>query len=64
MPGKKPKERQRYMLRVNDTLVEVTRQKRRDFQWLCLWKRCGKRASYVRQIYSGFGALLGKGISY
>lgn len=25
MPGKKPKERQRYMLRVNDTLVEVTR---------------------------------------
>lgn len=24
MPGKKPKERQRYMLRVNDTLVEVT----------------------------------------
>ena len=35
-----------------------------DFQWLCLWKRCGKRASYVRQIYSGFGALLGKGISY
>ena len=26
MPGKKPKERQHYMLRVNDTLVEVTRQ--------------------------------------
>ena len=25
MPGKKPKERQRYMMRVNDTLVEVTR---------------------------------------
>ena len=25
MPGKKPKERQRYMLRVNDTLMEVTR---------------------------------------
>ena len=25
MPGKKPKERQHYMLRVNDTLVEVTR---------------------------------------
>ena len=26
MPGKKPKERQRYMLRINDTLVEVTRE--------------------------------------
>ena len=25
MPGKKPKERQRYMLRINDTFVEVTR---------------------------------------
>ena len=24
MPGKKPKERQHYMLRVNDTLVEVS----------------------------------------
>ena len=27
MPGKKPKERQRYMLRINDTLVEVTRER-------------------------------------
>ena len=26
MPGKKPKERQRYMLRIKDTLVEVTRE--------------------------------------
>lgn len=26
MPGKKPKERQRYMLRINDTLVEVARE--------------------------------------
>ena len=25
MPGKKQKERQRYMLRVNETLIEVTR---------------------------------------
>ena len=32
MPGKKPKERQRYMLRVNDTLVEVTRAAWRNYR--------------------------------
>ena len=38
MPGKKPKERQRYMLRVNDTLVEVTR------AVYLAWYQAGRRA--------------------
>jgi len=40
MPGKKPKERQRYMLRVNDTLVEVTR------AVYLAWYQAGRKERY------------------
>ena len=40
MPGKKPKERQRYMLRINDTLVEVTR------EVYLAWYQAGRKERY------------------
>ena len=40
MPGKKPKERQHYMLRVNDTLVEVTR------AVYLAWYQAGRKERY------------------
>ena len=40
MPGKKPKERQRYMLRVNETLVEVTR------AVYLAWYQAGRKERY------------------
>ena len=40
MPGKKPKERQRYMLRINDTLVEVTR------AVYLAWYQAGRKERY------------------
>ena len=43
MPGKKPKERQRYMLRVNDTLVEVTR------AVYLAWYQAGRKERYRKK---------------
>ena len=40
MPGKKPKERQRYMLRINDTFVEVTR------AVYLAWYQAGRKERY------------------
>ena len=40
MPGKKPKERQRYMLRINDTFVEVTR------EVYLAWYQAGRKERY------------------
>lgn len=49
MPGKKPKERQRYMLRINDTLVEVTR------EVYLAWYQAGRKERYQVEKCRGMG---------
>lgn len=54
MPGKKPKERQRYMLRVNDTLVEVTR------AVYLAWYQAGRKERYQVEKMQRHGGITGK----
>ena len=49
MSGKKPKERQRYMLRVNDTLVEVTR------AVYLAWYQAGRKERYQVEKMQRYG---------
>lgn len=49
MPGKKPKERQRYMLRINDTLVEVTR------EVYLAWYQAGRKERYQLEKMQRYG---------
>lgn len=49
MPGKKPKERQRYMLRINDTFVEVTR------EVYLAWYQAGRKERYQVEKCRGMG---------
>lgn len=49
MPGKKPKERQRYMLRINDTFVEVTR------AVYLAWYQAGRKERYQVEKCRGMG---------
>ena len=51
MPGKKPKERQRYMLRINDTLVEVTR------EVYLAWYQAGRKERYQVEKMQRHGAV-------
>ena len=51
MPGKKPKERQRYMLRINDTLVEVTR------EVYLAWYQAGRKERYQVEKMQRHGVL-------
>lgn len=49
MPGKKPKERQRYMLHVNDTLVEVSR------AVYLTWYQAGRKERYQVEKMQRYG---------